>query len=151
MKCWNPGSLHRLSAMFALWLGGAGAFAKPPDAEPQPIMLVVMDPLAKELACACVKDYGQRDYRKLAARIGTALKQKISIEFSDDLAESMALASPGQEVIVIGEHSLVVRDAKKAALKFHPICELTDLDGMTTLTGSFVVRAADPAKDLKDI
>jgi outer membrane protein assembly factor BamB/ABC-type phosphate/phosphonate transport system substrate-binding protein len=152
MKCWNPGSLYRLSAMcFTLWLGITGAFAKPPDAEPQPIMLVVMDPLAKELACACVKDYGQRDYRKLAARIGTALKQKISIEFSDDLAESMALASPGQEVIVIGEHSLVVRDAKKAALKYHPICELTDLDGMTTLTGSFVVRAGDPAKDLKDI
>jgi outer membrane protein assembly factor BamB/ABC-type phosphate/phosphonate transport system substrate-binding protein len=98
-----------------------------------------------------VKDYGQRDYRKLAAQIGAALKQKISIEFSDDLAESMALASPGQEVIVIGEQSLVVRDAKKAALKYHPICALTDLDGMTTLTGSFVVRAADPAKDLKDI
>jgi hypothetical protein len=31
--------------------------------------LIVLDPLSKELACACVKGYGQRDYRKLASRL----------------------------------------------------------------------------------
>ena len=114
-------------------------------------MLVVMDPLAKELACACVKGYGQRDYRKLAARLESALKQPVSIEFSDDLAESLTLASPGQEVIAIGEQSLVAQGAKRAGLKCHTVCELTDPDGGTTLTGSFVARSDDPAKELKDV
>ena len=58
-------------------------------------MLVVMDPLAKELACACVKGYGQRDYRKLATRLEKAVKEPVSIEFSDDLAESLAVAGAG--------------------------------------------------------
>src|SRR6478752_9454058 len=38
-----------------------------PKRGPEPLLFVVMDPLAKELACACVEGYGQRDYRKLAA------------------------------------------------------------------------------------
>lgn len=130
-----------------LLFGGERVSAKPPE----PILLVVIDPLAKELACACVKGYGQRDYRKLAARLKSALKQEVSIEFSDDLAETLALASPGQEVIIAGEHSLVIQGAKKAGLKCHAICELTDPEGGTTFTGSFVVRADDPAKELKDI
>ena len=46
-----------------------GAIGKPVEKGPEPIMLIVMDPLAKEMACACVKGYAQRDYRKLAARL----------------------------------------------------------------------------------
>ena len=135
-------------ALIALLLSGdERILAKPPE----PIMLVVTDPLAKELACACVKGYGQRDYRKLAARLKSALKQEVSIEFSDDLTETLSLASPGQEVIIAGEHSLVMHGAKKAGLKCHAICELTDPEGGTTFAGSFVVRADDPAKELKDI
>ena len=135
----------------ALLLSVGSVSGKPPKSEPAPILLAVMDPLAKELACACVKGYGQRDYRKLAARLETVLKQRVSIEFSDDLAETMALASPGQEVIAVGEQSFVAHSAKRAALKCHPICELTDPDGGTTLTGSFVARSDDPATELKDI
>src|SRR5436190_20370535 len=40
--------------VFAALIGGFPALAKPtPKAEP--ILLIVMDPLSKELACACVK------------------------------------------------------------------------------------------------
>jgi hypothetical protein len=135
-----------------LLLFGAGdVLAKPGKSKPEPVLMVVMDPLAKELACACVKGYGQRDYRKLAARLEKAIKQKVSVEFSDDLAESLAGASPGREVIVIGDQSLVAAGAKKAGLKCHPVRELTDLDGNTTLTGSFIARSDDSAKELKDI
>lgn len=152
MKHWNQGGVFCLGVMLALVLLAVGGFAgKPPPREPSSVMLVVLDPLAKELACACVKGYGQRDYRKLAAQLQTAIKQRVSIEFSDDLAETIALASPGQKVIVVGEQSLVAQSAKGAALKCHPICELTDPDGNTTLTGLFVARAGDPAKELKDI
>jgi outer membrane protein assembly factor BamB len=152
VKCWNHARIHRLGGMvLALLLGVGGVSGKPPKSAPEPIMLVVMDPLAKELACACVKGYGQRDYRKLAARLETALKQRVSIEFSDDLSDSMAGASPGQEVIVIGDQSLVAHGAKLASLKCHPVCELTGLDGDTTLAGLFVARSKDPARELKDI
>src|SRR5664279_1198555 len=124
---------------------------KPPEGGREPSLLVVMDPLAKELACACVKGHAQRDYRKLLARLQTAIKQPIGIEFSDDLAESLAGAGSGRQVIVVGEQSLVARGAKKAGLKCHPVCELTDLDGNTTLTGWFIARFGDLARELKDI
>jgi outer membrane protein assembly factor BamB len=110
-----------------------------------------MDPLSKELACACVKDYGQRDYRKLAARLGAATRDRVSIEFSDDLAESMTGVAPGREVIIIGDRSLVAHGATVAKLKCHPLCDLTGTDGQTTLSASFIVRSDDPARELKDI
>jgi outer membrane protein assembly factor BamB len=152
MKRWNQGGgFHVGVTVLAFWLGAGGVFGKPPESRPKPIMLVVMDPLAKELACACVKGYGQRDYRKLAARLEAVLKQRVSVEFSDDLAESMAGLSPRGEIIVVGEQSVVAQGAKRAGLKCHPICELTGMDGGTTLTGLFVTRSGDPAKELKDI
>src|SRR5690349_3946232 len=132
-------------------LVASSAFAKPRE----PMTLVVMDPLAKELACACVKGFGQRDYRKLAARLEKAIKQPVKIEFSDDLAETLegsaGRPATGREIIVIGDQSIVVHGAKKAGLKSHPVCDLTDIDGITTLPALFIVRSDDPAKELKDL
>src|SRR4030081_2425262 len=126
MKPSNFNCVFRIGAMLlALFLAAGGLAAKTPKSGPEPILLVVMDPLARELACACVKGYAQRDYRKLAARLEKAVKQRVSIEFSDDLAESMAGLSPAREVIVIGNQSLVAHGAKKAGLKCHAVCELT--------------------------
>jgi hypothetical protein len=88
---------------FTLWLGITGAFAKPPDAEPQPIMLVVMDPLAgtglrmREVMASAITEARGAD------RDRTETKDQHRILRRP--AESMALASPGQEVIVIGEQS----------------------------------------------
>ncbi|EEF60771.1 PQQ-binding-like beta-propeller repeat protein [Pedosphaera parvula] len=148
----ESGSILRLSALLLVLLFVAGGvLAKPATRGPEPILLVVMDPLAKELACACVKGHGQRDYRKLAARMETTLKQRVSIEFSDDLAESMVGVSPAREVIVVGDQSLVAHGAKKAGLPCHPVCELTDPDGNTTLTALFIARFDDPARELKDL
>src|SRR2546421_8582156 len=67
----------RVVVVLALLLGGGSGtvFGKPAKG-PEPVLLVVMDPLSKELACACVKGYGQRDYRKVAARLGNAIKQR---------------------------------------------------------------------------
>ncbi|MDB6150318.1 MAG: SMP-30/Gluconolaconase/LRE-like region [Chthoniobacter sp.] len=89
-----PRGLHRLGAqVLALLLSAAGVCGKPPE-KPEPALLVVMDPLAKELACACVQGFGRRDYRKLAAKLEATLKQRVSIEFSDDLAETLATTRP---------------------------------------------------------
>src|SRR5206468_7948774 len=104
----HAGSQPRLQRICGLgvvamaWLLAAGCvLGATPKSGPEPVLLVVMDPLATELACACVKGYGQRDYRKIATRLEKALKQRVSIEFSDDLAESMAGVTPGREVIVV--------------------------------------------------
>src|SRR5256886_13282784 len=146
----NRGIMRFSVLMLVLFLGTGAVFGKSKGG-PEPITFVVMDPLARELACACVKGYGQRDYRKLAARLEKAVKQRVRIEFSDDLAESLAGVSPGREVMVVGDQSLVAGGAKKAGLKCHPVCALTGLDGKTTLTGAFIARSDDPAKELKDI
>ena len=140
--------IHRfVLKVLALLLSAAFVHGQPPE----PVVLVVMDPLAKELACACVKGFGQRDYRKLAAKLEAPLKQRVSIEFSDDLAETLAVIGPGREVIVVGEPSRVAHGAARATFKYHPVCELTGVDGGTTVTGAFVARAGDPAKELKEI
>lgn len=147
----EAGVLRGSMVLLALAIGAGCVSGTLPKGASEPVVLVVMDPLAKELACACVDGYGQRDYRKLAARLETALRQPVSIEFSDDLAETIAWAGPGREVIVVGERSQVAGAAGQAGLRAEPLCELTDADGATTLTGSFVARADDPAEELKDI
>ena len=151
MNRWNWIGLFHLCALTVALFGWGCASGTLPRSGGNSVLLVVMDPLARELACACVKGYGQRDYRKLAARLETALKQRVSIEFSDDLAESITQASPGREVIIIGDQSVVAHGAKQAGLKCHPVCELTGLDGETTLAASFVARSDDPAKELKNL
>ena len=118
----------------------------------RPLTLIVMDPLARELACACVKGFGQRDYRKLSSLLSTTLKERVSIEFSDDLADTLELIGGVQgEYLVIGDRSVVAHGAEKAGLKSKPLCTLTDRDGNTDLAAWFVVRSGDPATELKDI
>lgn len=152
MKHWHQGGVFLGAAgLTVLLVTGCAANKSAADREASPVLLVVMDPLAKELACACVKGYGQRDYRKLASHLGAALQQRVAVEFSDDLAESLQLASPGQEVLVVGERSFVAHSAQRTAQTFQPVCELTDVEGNTTFVGAFVAQAKDAAADLKDI
>lgn len=138
-------------AGMVLLLAAGCALGKAHKSGQEPMLLVVMDPLAKELACACVKGYGQRDYRQVAAALEKALGQRVSIEFSDDLVESMAEVGARREVIIVGDRSLVAAGAKKARLKCHPVCELTDVEGETTAAGAFIARSDDTVKELKDI
>ena len=60
----------------------------------KPIVLVAMDPLAKELACACVRGYAQRDYHQLAAHIGKQIGQRVVVKFSDDLTNAITELDP---------------------------------------------------------
>jgi len=139
--------LRTVLAALALCLAG-GPMAAP---APEPLWLVVMDPLAKELACACVPGYGQRDYRKLAARLRTALKEPVQIEFSDDLTDSLTLASDRARVLVIGDRALVADAARRAHWPARPVCALTDRDGQTSAPALFVARKDDPARELRDL
>ena len=145
--------LGAVALMLSLGLGCASTESpkSPQQSRAEPMVLVVMDPLAKELACACVEGFGQRDYRKLAVYLKAGLGREVVIEFSDDLGETLDVVGKGREVIVVGEQSLVMDGAQQAQLKARPVCALSDVDGSTTDTAVFVARANDPAKDLKDI
>ena len=100
--------------------------ASPQQARPaestEPLTLVVMDPLAKELACACVEGFGQRDYRKLAAHLQAGLGREVAVEFSDDLSETLDFVGEGRDVIIVGERALVTDGAKRAKLEAEPVC-----------------------------
>src|SRR6266446_1433754 len=59
--------------LLALMAGGIAASVCAKDAtasKKEPIALIVMDPLAKELACSCVRGHAQRDYHQLALHLG---------------------------------------------------------------------------------
>lgn len=151
MSRWNAGRWIRGAAAAVAVVVGVSAMAEPPEVQPGPVVLVVMDPLASELACACVRGYGQRNYRKLAARLESVLKVPVGIEFSDDLAETLSWVGPERQVIVVGERSVAAKGAASAGLKCHPICELTGQEGHTSISGTFVTRADDPARALAEI
>jgi outer membrane protein assembly factor BamB len=140
-----------IAVALVFWLNADVTLVRAAEKRSEPVLLVVLDPLAKELACACVQGYAQRDYRKLAARLEKALKQRVAIEFSDDLAETVAGVGPTREVVVIGDRSLVVESATRTQLKLRPVCELTDREGATTASGLLVARKDDPARALKDL
>ena len=147
------GPTWALSILLAIGLAAPGmAKDKSTGAMNQkPIVLVAMDPLAKELACACVRGYAQRDYHQLAAQIGKQIGQRVVVKFSDDLTNAITELDPGQEAIVVAKCSVVERDAPGAGFKYRTLCRLTDKEGSTMLTGYFVAKSSDTATRIEDV
>src|SRR3954453_1955687 len=96
-----------------------------------PLTLVVMDPLALPLSCPCVKGYAQRDYDKLGVYLEEKLGRPVTVAFSESLTGALKNKTDGKADIVIGKHSVVVHDAKKAGMTFTPVASLTGKDGKT--------------------
>lgn len=119
--------------------------------EPEPLIVVVMDPLAKPLSCPCVQGYAQRDYDKLAASLSKKLNRPVKTYFKESLTAAMQRDTKGIAHLVIGKKSVVEYDARQAKLQIKPIGRLTAKDGSTTMTGLFVVPTEAPAKTLSDI
>ena len=94
---------YRLVPLALALLLAQAVFGGPPKNKPGALRLIVMDPLAKELACACVKDYAQRDYRKIAARLEKATGQHVSIDFS-------AVTTPRDRVAIIVTEPLTTNE-----------------------------------------
>lgn len=115
-----------------------------------PLVLVVMDPLAKELSCPCVKGYAQRDYNQLASLLKTKLGRPVVVEFRESVVEAQR-AQPEGLHIIIGKKSVVEFDAKAQNIKVTPIASLTGKDGVTTQQGLIVVPSKDPAKTVADL
>ena len=146
-----------LAGLVALWSGWCGS---PPPAmaeevravaTEQPLVIVVMDPLALPLSCPCVKGYAQRDYQKLADRLQTRLKRPVKLVFNESLSVALRDQTEGQADLVIGKYSVVLADMAKNKLAATPLAMLTGKDGSTTQTGLIVVPSGDPAQSVADL
>jgi outer membrane protein assembly factor BamB/ABC-type phosphate/phosphonate transport system substrate-binding protein len=118
----------------------AGTIAATPAAEPPPLRLAVMDPLAADLSCPCVEGHAQRDYRALASRLEDQLDRPLQLVFAESIGKAHASLGTAPD-LVIGKHSVVAHDLDREKLDGRPIAALTDKSGRTTLRGLFVVRA----------
>jgi outer membrane protein assembly factor BamB len=133
-----------------LLLPAFGGGRLPPRPPTEPLNLVVMDPLAAELACACVAGYAQRDYGKLADFLEQQLNHPVSITLAESLF-APAVKSLSRVDMVVGKHSEIKADARAVALQLRTMAMLSDLHGHIHQTGLFVVRGNDPAQRLEDL
>jgi len=115
-----------------------------------PVRVVVMDPLALQLACDCVPGYAQRRYGKLAMFLERKLGREVQVAFTENLLRVLRRRE-GDVHLVVGKRRVVLYDAAAAKLPVRPIAMLTDKTGSTSLTGLFVVRRDDPAKSIADL
>ncbi|MFO0877832.1 MAG: PhnD/SsuA/transferrin family substrate-binding protein [Gemmataceae bacterium] len=115
------------------------------------LVLVVMDPMALELSCPCVKGYAQRNYSKLAAHLTKQLGREVKLHFADNLATALKVKTGGRADLVIGKDSVVEAGAAANKLAISRLVSLTDKQGKTTQTGLWVVAAKDPALSVADL
>ncbi|MBI3880859.1 MAG: PQQ-binding-like beta-propeller repeat protein [Verrucomicrobia bacterium] len=116
-------------------------------AAPAPLQLIVMDPLALQLSCACVKGTGQRRYNDLAAHLEKSLGRPVKVTYDESL-ELARQQTRGVADLIIGQDSVVRGDAAKLKLAVRPLAALTNQRGDTTLKGVFLVRKNFPARSL---
>jgi len=148
------GICRLLLAWASACIGGlaAGRHCPAEDALPQaePIVLVVMDPLAARLSCPCVKGYAQRDYDALAAHLEKSLGRPVQIGYGESLSKGLKAADGDRAHLVIGKDSVVRADAAAAGAALAAACSLTDKTGSTQTRGLFVVAADDDAESLDE-
>jgi ABC-type phosphate/phosphonate transport system substrate-binding protein len=136
-----------LSLIVLAWASTPFAFSQ----DKTPLTLIVMDPLSAPLSCDCVKGYAQRDYKKLASHLEKQLGRPIELFFNESLTNALDKKTKGKADLIIGKESVIRHQAKENKLGVTPIASLTGKDGKTTMTGLFVIPAADKAVTLADI
>jgi len=116
------------------------------------LTVLVMDPLAKELSCPCVKGYAQREYNELGKHLATKLKRPVKVVYSESIVAAIKSGKlPDGVHLIIGKRSVVEYDSKASMIPTTPIASLSGKDGATTQLGLFVVPSRDPAKSITDL
>ena len=150
----GPSFGHTITCLSA-YLGCLTAVFFPANGEegdrPEQIVIVVMDPLAAQLSCPCVKGYAQRDYDALATHLTQSLGCPVHLGFGDSLAAGLKAAKADRADVVIGKDSVVRADAAKVGAPLSASWALTDANGSIETRGLFVVAADDPAESLDEI
>ncbi len=120
-----------------------------------PLQIVVMDPMAAQLSCACVDGQGQRNYDQFAEYLSQQLNVPVHVTFAESL--SMALRQVANEPhVIIGKESVVrfdaaARSAGAMSTDLQLISRLTDHQGGLSIQGVVVVRNAASAVVLNDL
>lgn len=117
--------------------------------EKSPLTLLVMDPLAAELSCPCVKGYAQRDYALLGKHLEKQLGRPVKVHFSESI--TAAMKKKVQADVIIGKESIIRNESKSLGLKATPLLALTGKDGKTTMTGLIVVPSLETALAVSDL
>lgn len=142
-----------LSVLPALALAADDKPADKPVVIPErALVVIVTDPLSKELSCPCVTGYGQRDYDKLGQFLATKAAREVAVVYSESLAGALK-KSGGKAHVIIGKDSVVRVTSGQNKLDVTYLAALTGKDGKTTQTGLVCVAAADKAitpADLKE-
>jgi hypothetical protein len=128
------GAVGALGAAVLVWAATALVPSRPS------LVMVVMDPLARPLACACVAGYAQRDYDALAGFLTRRLGQPVRAVYAESLDKPLQTVRPERLVLVIGKEAVVRADAQAVGLAVHPVAQLTGLDGATTQSGLFGLK-----------
>ncbi len=128
---------------------GTVHFATPSLAR-EPLRVLVMDPLCKQLACACVQGFAQRDYQALASFMSEKLGRPVEVFVHESVAEGERVTDNKLDLIV-GKNSVICAQSAAGSITVTPLTMLADRDGKTTLTGLFIVRNNDPAKRVEDL
>ncbi len=116
----------------------------------EPLQLIVMDPLSKDLACACVKGYAQRNYKVLAAHLQVRTGLDVQVAHGETLADALK-NSGGAAHVLVGKYSVLLSEAKKNGRTLRPVASLTGKDGSTFQKGFLVVRKDSAAHQLADL
>jgi hypothetical protein len=115
------------------------------------ITIVVTDPLALPLACACVEGFAQRKYEKLADFLQMKLKKSVRVVWGDSIGIAKKEHGLGEKTLFIGKDSVVRFDTRAMNLEVTPLAQLTDVRGSVNQHGLFVVRKENPATSLLDL
>ena len=116
------------------------------------LVVIVTDPLSKDLSCPCVNDYGQRDYDKLGKYLEGKVGRSVAVVYGESLAGALK-KSEGKSHLEIGKDSVIRATATGSKVEAACLAALTGKDGKTTQTGLICVAAADKAvipADLKE-
>lgn len=114
------------------------------------LVMLVMDPLADRLACACVAGCAQRKYEELGVFLQARTGRHAKVSYAESLAAALCDGRPRANVVV-GKRSVVAYDSAHQNYPLEPLAALTDRQGQTTLRGLFLVRSDDPAHSLADL
>lgn len=115
-----------------------------------PLTMLVMDPLALPLSCACVDGVGQRRYELLASHMESVLKRPVKLLFDESLGLARARVKTPIDLIV-GKDAMVRFDAKRESLRVRELAALTDRTGGVDLTGVFLARSDSEIRGIEDL